>query len=774
MDDQRQLVEAFLAADTTAAIRELLARHPELLAPEFVEVLAVVAEEGDEDWRRHVEVRQELLARCRERGVAFALEEVSRRQAPNAIGYPEEFGGDVEELVRLRAARAVDPVAAEQLCRLCESILDRLPLDQDPNFRVALLVELAAAMDEWPGDTRGPRVGEAVAYLEQALGVLGPDPTPYRAVIEKNLGAVYTRLPTGDRARNLERARECFTAAALVLTPEAAPTFYVETRIGLAQAFQKMPTGDRTENLLQAREHYVEALQVRTQETDPLGWASLWHDIGNVYQALPTGDRNTNLNQAEDCYRAALQYRTLEAAPLDHASTQLGLANVYRQQSGDNPSRALDCCHAALRVYSPEVKPFGYACAQNLLGVIHTALPTGSAEQNLHRAIDHFREALGIWTLEAAPAEYASVQTHLGEVYRLLPTGDPTANLERAITCSREALRVMTLEADPIGFATAQNNLGLAYGDLPPDPRGNSYRAAITCHQEALRVWTPDAFPQRYAETQNNLGEVYRAITNLGHSEEQTRTNLELAAACFERARAVSTFDTAPGDYATIMNNLGNTYLYLPSLAPADRTQRAIECYHEALRVWTAEAAPQDYAMAQMNLGVAYTVSPGGDERAVEYFHAALQFYTPKASPVRCRAVIAALAAVYRRLKNWQAALDAYHIGIAAGELVYRAGLSATNRSTQVVATAPLFRNASFTAVRGERVGEALVLLERGKTRLLSEALRLRATRPPGVPAEIWDRFERAAAVVRESLESKHPVPRGSRRNRDLEKTGMR
>ena len=77
------------------------------------------------------------------------------------------------------------------------------------------------------------------------------------------------------------------------------------------------------------------------------------------------------------------------------------------------------------------------------------------------------------------------------------------------------------------------------------------------------------------------------------------------------------------------------------------------------------------------------------------------------------------------------------------------AGLSATSKATEVSENAALYPYAAFAAVRCGETTEALLTLERGKTRLLTEALHLYARRPPHVPDKIWSTFEQARTTVR-------------------------
>ena len=98
---------------------------------------------------------------------------------------------------------------------------------------------------------------------------------------------------------------------------------------------------------------------------------------------------------------------------------------------------------------------------------------------------------------------------------------------------------------------------------------------------------------------------------------------------------------------------------------------------------------------------------------------------------------------------RWNEALGAYRVAMDIGEQLYRAGLSTTSKIAEVSESAALYSDAAFAAVRCGKPTEALLILEQGKTRLLTEALRLRVRHPPHVPDAIWNAFEQAGATVR-------------------------
>jgi tetratricopeptide (TPR) repeat protein len=163
---------------------------------------------------------------------------------------------------------------------------------------------------------------------------------------------------------------------------------------------------------------------------------------------------------------------------------------------------------------------------------------------------------------------------------------------------------------------------------------------------------------------------------------------------------------------------------------------------------------PTVYALIYYLLGNVYVDLPTGDrasnlEQAIRCYREALRFYTPEAEPFECRRTTRNLANLYFAQGAWDAALRAYRIAMGVGEQLYQVGLSTTSKAAEVSESTSLYPHAAFAAVRCGETANALLILERGKTRLLTEALRLRVRRPPHVADEIWRTFEQAGTAVR-------------------------
>src|SRR5216683_5243928 len=560
------------------------------------------------------------------------------------------------------------------------------------------------------------------------------------------------------------------------------PIFYATIQSGLGRAYyerltgdyDELLTGDRLANLQRAVECYQEALRFFTPETAPLDYARIQSNLGFIYWRLPTGDRWANRQQAIRCFQEALRFLSPEATPLDYARVQNRLGVISYEWSAWNADhdklpiqsrapfveQAIAFFQEALRFFTPAYTPLDYARVMYNLGNACSELPTGDRSANLQQAITHYQKALRFLSLETFPLDCANTQLNLGAAYANLSRGDRSANLQQAITCYWEALRFFTPETMPFDYALIQNNLGIAYQGLPTGDRSANLQQAIACYREALRFWTPEHFPLDYALTQDSLGNVYVQLQTGSRA-----TNLQRAIACYQEALRFFTPESTPFDYAATQHNLGNAYKGLPTGDRSADLRQAIACYQEALRSWTPENFPFHYAVTQYNLGNVYGDLPEENhatnlQRAIASYQEALRFFTPETSPFECRTCSRNLAALHFDQGEWIAALHAYRVAVDVGEQLYRAGLSTESRAIEVVENALLHRYAAFSAIRCGEKGEALRLLEQGKTRLLMETLRLRVPRPAHVPDDVWCLFEGARATVSAAQSARNTILR--------------
>lgn len=91
---------------------------------------------------------------------------------------------------------------------------------------------------------------------------------------------------------------------------------------------------------------------------------------------------------------------------------------------------------------------------------------------------------------------------------------------------------------------------------------------------------------------------------------------------------------------ASLLIELGNSYMLLPEGGRAENLLKAITCYEEALTFYTPEAYPVDYVLTKNNLGNVYRHLAMGDpaknlEKAIECYAEALPFATDQTTSLR-------------------------------------------------------------------------------------------------------------------------------------------
>jgi CHAT domain-containing protein/tetratricopeptide (TPR) repeat protein len=704
-----------------------------------------------------------LQTRCRESDLSQAIayyKEALRFQTVEA---------NTLEHARLETGR----VGIVAMSRVLKRLHRQYEVQASALEQARLKRRLGVAYGNLPKGEHGENLDLAINCFQEALRSLTPEahPLEYARTLSQ-LAKVYLQLPTGNREAHLAQAMTCCQEALRFLVPETSPLDYGDTQSNLGIIYMSLIDGNHTTNLQQAISAFREALRFWTPETNPLGYARTQLNLGSVYSQLSTGNHAANLKYNLSCYREALRFLTPETSPQEYACVQYNMGSLYLQIPGDNLiinlEQAIPCYQEALRFLTPDTTPFEYASVQSNLGFAYRSLPLEKHAANLERALACYQEVLHIWTPQVSPPDYARTLNNLGDIYRQLPIGDHNANLAQAIACFQEALNALepvnisseyTIiqtnlmasypEAISFEYATIQNNLGAAYLDLRIGDRAANLTQAIACCREALRFWTPERSPLDYAMVQHNLGGAYGDLPTGDRA-----SNLAQAIHRYQEALRFWTPEVAPLGYAMTQNNLGAAYHNLPTGDRASNLAQAIQCYQEALRFRTPEAAPLDYAMTQNNLGNAYGDLSTGDRasnlaQAIQCYQKALRFWTVETVPFGYRMVNRNLAELYFVQREWEAAFAAFHNAIAAGEQIYRAGLSSESKAAEVAQNAIVYNRATFSAVRSGKTIEALLILERGKTQLLDEALRLQVPRPANVPDEVWEAYEQAKRDIR-------------------------
>ena len=525
-----------------------------------------------------------------------------------------------------------------------------------------------------------------------------------------------------------KHAELCRQALELV-TREQAPTLWAKLHVDLAADLQQSLTGDYAAKVEQGIDANKQALQVFTRATHPEQWALVQTNLGGSYARRMIGDRADNVERAIRHLELALEVFTQDSSPMAWAAVQKNLGIAYDMRllgdHANNLERSIEHFEAALQVLDSGNSSAEWARVQHHLGNAYHNRMSGDRADNLEKAIKHLERALEFLTREAFPNDWAETQSKLGVAFRNRILGERTDNLEQAIQRFTQALQVYTHEAFPEEWATIQHSLGTVYSERLLGDHEENLEQAIGHYNQALEVRSREALPTDWAETQNNLGNAY-----LNRIRGAPFANIQRGIRHLELALEVFTRGAFPKPWARAQHNLGAAYVQQIGGRRADNLERAIEHFQLALQVRTRQALPEEWASTQRNLGGAYFERVVGDptenlEQAIRHLELALQVYMLEAFPAEHLETQRSLGNLHFSHENWAGAHAAYAGAIAAGAHLWAQTFTEGGRRTEVIETAIIFSSDAYCLLRLGRLGDALLVLEQGKTRILDEELAL-------------------------------------------------
>ncbi|MDM9584869.1 CHAT domain-containing protein [Nostoc sp. GT001] len=452
--------------------------------------------------------------------------------------------------------------------------------------------------------------------------------------------------------------------------------------LAFGNLIKEFPLGQAWLNLELGITAYKLALQVDRKAFLPEQWAMLQSSLAEAYSERIKGDRADNLEQAITAYQLALQVYTPERFAKNWAMTQINLAVAYgdrriKGNRADNLEQAIAASQLALQVYNPEAFPEQWATTQNNLAACYTQRIKGDRADNLEQAIAASKLALQVYTPERFAKDWAMTQSNLAVAYSDRIKGDKADNLEQSITASKLALQVYTYEKFAVDWAKTQNNLASAYFYRIEGEKADNLEQAISAYQLALQVFTDKRFAVDWATTQSNLAAAYRE-----RIEGNKADNLEQAIAASQLALQVLSREASREQWANTQNILANAYRERIKGNRDDNLEQAITGYELALQVLSCEAFPKDCLGIARNLG---------------YIHF--------------------------EQKAWAKAASAYTKALQAGETLYQSAILLDSKAAELAETDSLPRLTAYALARSGKLKEAVLTLEQGRARELSETL---------------------------------------------------
>ena len=471
-----------------------------------------------------------------------------------------------------------------------------------------------------------------------------------------------------------------------------------------------------------------------TREVSPVDWSMVMMNLATVYMFRIRGDKAQNLESAIAYYEQSFLVRERNTMPFDWADSMMGLATVYRERiKGDkaaNIERAIDIQKQALQIRTRDAMPLEWTASMAELGNAYLDRIKGDRAQNIEAAIDSYLQALQIVTKENMSVKWATITQNLANAYIDRIEGDRSQNLEKAIDACQQSLQVRTRESLPVEWAQSMLTLGNTYAKRILGDRKNNLEQARKAYQQAREVITKKANPVVWAGLTGNLANVYRTLSESGLSRdrEQSSQYIEVSLALYQQSAQVIARADFPVSWSMLMRNIAITYLDRIKGNKSENIEEAIEFQKRSLEVRTQSDMPIEWAESLSSLAGAYSERLKGSNienvrKAVDYFQKALEIYLPDRLPNDCRRTARLLGDLLCSCQRWNDAVEAYQKGLQATEILYQASLLRSSQEAELAETDDLFRRAAYAQAKAGQLERAVVTVEQGRARGLSDTL---------------------------------------------------
>jgi len=635
---------------------------------------------------------------------------------------------------------------------------------------VLLAFEFAKVIEQFPLGSPEVNSELGIAAYEQALTVVQTvDPLlPVHDLIVMHLAVAYLGRGQGDRTQNIELAINVYEQLLGKIRYEAISPKWADTWEIFAELYMNRGAGDRAQNIESAITAYRQVLTVKTRETAPTQWVDSMESLAIAYLNRIEGERVQNLETAKNTYQqiltAASSDNTIvspsELADLKHAlatvctilyetTTPTQTLQVREQQLEE----ILSLYQEALTVRTRQTAPLEWACSlSGWAMMVYKLGAKGDRAQIIEDTINALQQSLEILNQEETPAEWALAMNCLGNAYSERIRGDRLQNIEDSLEAYRQTLRVITKRAMPDDWAALMNNLTRSYLERRRGDRARNIEAAISAARQSLQVVTRERKPFEWAQTTNNVALAYYDRIH-GDSEQ----NIEKAIALCKQALEIRTRDTRPMEWAVSTRNLGTFYYERIRGDRAHNIEVAIDAYQQAQTVLTRDVNPVEWAGLMRNLALAYQQRVHGEheqnlETSIAAYEKALNVWQPDRFPKNCRITASLLGDLYAQQNQWAKAADSYAQALQATEILYQSSLFIESQTSELTEFKNLFRKAAYAQAKAGNLSAAVVTIEQGRARGLSDRLeRDRAdlsTLKKNAP-DIYHQYYQAAEALR-------------------------
>lgn len=547
------------------------------------------------------------------------------------------------------------------------------------------------------------------------------------SIILNLFGMAIQGIPIGINQSNIEIAILAYNQSLYLITKEAMPGEWVSAMNNLAAAYFSRTGESRAENIEQAIQANNEVLTVATKSSMPHVWAATMSNLANSYNFRVVGSRSENIEKAIEVCQKALTVRTKYKMPCEwvQSMNNLGCSHFARIE-GDreqNIERTIEIYCEVLTVATEKTMPVDWAKAIMNMATAYNSRVFGDRTENIEKAINGYKRALEVITKEEMPTEWAGIMNNLGGAYQHRIRGDRVENIEEAIDAYEQALTVTTREVMPIEWSQTMMNIGIAYKFRLRGENSENIEKAIEASQQALSIIDRDKMPIEWSQTMMNMGNAYTS-----RIRGQVSENIENAIYAHEQALTFRPKEQMPEKWALAMLNLGYAYQLRRKGELKENIEEAISIYKNILSNVEKEALPHIWAMAVNNLAVVYAVRLKGQrtdnlKEAIELCEQALEIFQAEQFPNDCRRVAMFLGQLYSEKEEWDRSATAYQKAIDATNILYQASIFLNTQKVELSGAGGLFRKAAYARAKAGDLEVALVTVEQGRARSLSDAL---------------------------------------------------
>jgi CHAT domain-containing protein len=346
-------------------------------------------------------------------------------------------------------------------------------------------------------------------------------------------------------------------------------------------------------------------------------------------------------------------------------------------------------------------------------------------ENQPDRVIVLCQAGLAVADRDAEPEYEARLHQQYADACLSLQTGR-AENVEEAIGHYRAALQAVSQLGWRDGWAHIHRMLAVAYGGRVLGDRDENLRQAYAHARVALVVYWREMHPAEWAGVHIDLGLIHAARAEIGQPRSGYADTVRTAIAHIEHAIPAIAGDEHRLQWAGAQVNLATLKLRLGGRSHA---RQAIRHYRAALTVYNHAGARVESALMQAGLGLAYRERDEGQAdiaRAVRHYGQALSVLTVDRFPADRHRVATELGEMHFAQGDWKLALTAYRQAIEAGEALAPALSAIGSGLAHAQQTSRQYAHAAYCLLRLERPAESLEYLERGKARVLNQAMTVR------------------------------------------------